>query len=173
MKLNRKNKLLLLGFILALFLCYNLAIKKTIYYYSQYNSQKELIDNANNNPKVLSNLLTREKQLNQWLSKNDNFSNSFQNELLKHLNSYCSSHNLKITDFKEPHKIVENKTEINSYNFSVEGNFNTVLGLINKIENNTGLGFIKHLSTEKKLNYKTNTEYIVTTIIIQKNVSVK
>lgn len=173
MKLNRKNKLLLLCFVLALFLCYNLAIKKTIDYYNQYSSQKELIDNTNNSPKIMANLLAREKQINQWLSKNDNLSNSFQNELLKQLNSYCSSHNLKITDFKEPHIITEKETAINSYQFSVEGSFNSVLGLINAIENNPILGYIKHLSTEKRMNYKTNTEYIVTTVIIQKKVGIK
>lgn len=172
MKLNRKNKLLLLGFILTLFLCYNLAIKKTIYYYQQFNSQEEQIHSLNNSPNVLAHLKAKEKQMDQWLTKNDNFSKSFQNELLKHLNDYCSSHNLKIIDFKEPHKIIENKTELNSYSFAVEGNFNSVLGLINKVENNPGLGFIKHLATEKKINYKTNSEYVVTTVIIQKNVSV-
>lgn len=173
MKLNKKNKLLLLGFIITLFLCYKMAIKKTIEYYSEYKSQKELIDNINNSPKVLSNLLAKEKQINQWLQENDNLSYSFQNELLKHLNFYCSSHNLRVVDFKEPHKITEKETETSSYIFSVEGNFNTVLGLINKIENNSGIGFIKHIATEKRMNYKTNTEYIVTTIIIEKKVGAK
>jgi|LakMenE18May11ns_1017448.scaffolds.fasta_scaffold9952541_4 hypothetical protein len=169
MKLNRKNKLLIGCFFLVLFLCYNLAIKKTIYYYSQYNSQKELLNNINNSPRVLANLLARDKQINQWLSKNDIMSSSFQSELLKQLNEYCSSHNLKITDFKEPHVIIEKQTEISSYFFSVEGNFNYTLGLINKIENNPNLGLIKHLTTEKKMNYKTNEEFIVTNVIIQKS----
>ena len=168
MKLNRKNKLLLGCFILVLVLCYKLAIKNTLDYYSEYKSQKELINNINNSPKVLVNLLSREKQINNWLSKNDNTNTSFQSELLKKLNIYCSSNNLKITDFKEPHKAIENHTEINSYIFSLEGNFNSTLGLINKIENNSNLGLIKHLSSEKKMNYKTNTEYITTDIIIQK-----
>ena len=173
MKLNRKNKLLLLGLILTLYFCYSFAIEKTLDYYRKYKNQKELIDNTNNKPKLLANLLLKEKEIDQWLSKNDYMSTSFQNELLKHLNNYGSIHNLKIVDFKEPHKIIENNTEINSYSFSVDGSFNNVLGLINTIENNPSLGFIKHMSAEKKINYKTNGEYIITTVIIQKNVELK
>lgn len=169
MKLNRKNKLLIASFILVLFLSYKLAIKNTVDYYNQYNIQKELLNNSNNSPKILSTLLAREKQLNQWLSKNDIKSSSYQSELLKLLNNYCSSNSLKITDFKEPHIITEKQTEISSYVFSVEGNFNTTLGLINKIENNANLGLIKHFTTEKKMNYKTNEEFVVTNIIIQKS----
>ncbi len=173
MKLNRKNKLLIISFILLLFLGYKLAIKNTIDYYNQYCSQKELLNNSNNSPKILSALLTRERQLNQWLSKNDIKSSSYQSELLKLLNSYCASNNLKITDFKEPHIIIEKQTEISSYVFSIEGNFNTTLGLINKIENNANLGIIKHFTTEKKMNYKTNKEFIITNIIIQKSNLIK
>lgn len=173
MKLNRKNKLLILGLILSLYLCYSLAIDKTIEYYKQYKDQKELISTTNNNPKLLFNLLLKEKQIDQWLSKNDYVSTAYQNELLKELNAYCSLHNLKIVDFKEPHKVIEKKSEINNYSFSVEGSFNTVLGLINKIENNPGLGFIKHLSTEKIMNYKSNEEYILTSLILQKRQDIK
>lgn len=173
MKLNRKNKLLVLGIVLTLYLCYSLAIKKTINYYNEYKTQKELIVNLNNNPKLLNSLIVREKQIDKWLIKNDYASDSFQNELLKQLNNYSSNHNLKIVDFKEPHQLTENETQINSYSFSVEGSFIKVLGLINSIENNSNLGFIKHFSTTKKMNFKTNEEYIITNIIVQKNNSNK
>lgn len=173
MKLNRKNKLLVLGIVLTLYLSYSLAIKKTINYYNEYKTQQELIGNLNNNPKLLSDLISKEKQIDEWLKKNDHTSDSFQNELLKRLNNYCSNNNLKIVDFKEPHQIIENETQINSYSFSVEGSFIKVLGLINTLENSTSLGFIKHISTTKKMNFKTNEEYIITNVIIQKNNSNK
>ena len=54
MKLNRKNKVLILGIVLSLYLSYSLAIKKTIVYYKEYKSNNELISNLNNNPKLLS-----------------------------------------------------------------------------------------------------------------------
>lgn len=168
MKLNRKNKLLIAAFLVSLFLCYQLAIKNTLKYYNQYESQKEVLASAHNYPKMLADLTKREKGINNWLSKNDNLSNYFQNELLKQLNLYCASNNLKIVDFKEPHQSVKDQLETNSYTFSVEGPFNTTLKLLNTLENNHNLGFIKHLATEKKVNFKTNEEYLVTTIIIQK-----
>src|SRR5574343_220672 len=123
MKLNRRNKVLILGIVLSLYLSYSLAIKKTIAYYKEYKSKNELISNLNNNPKLLSNLIANEKQIDLWLSKNDHPSDSFQNELLKQLNNYCSKNNLKIVDFKEPHQIQESETNINSYSFSIDGSF--------------------------------------------------
>lgn len=169
MKLNRKNKLLVLGIALSIYLSYSLAIKKTINYYNEFKTQQELMQNLNNNPRLLSDLIVREKQIDEWLIKNDHASDSFQNELLKRLNSYCSNNNLKIVDFKEPHQIIENETQINSYGFSVEGSFIKVLGLTYNIEKSSNLGFIKHISTTKKMNFKNNEEYIITNIIVQKN----
>ena len=173
MKLNRKNKILIIGIVLTLYISYSLAIKKTITYYKEYKTNQELIGNLNNNPKLLSSLIFREKQIDQWLSKNDHTTDSFQNELLKELNKYCSKNNLKIVDFREPHQIQESETNINSYSLSIEGSFIKILGLISSIENTSGLGLIKHISTVKKMNYKTNDEYITTYIIIQKNNTIK
>jgi hypothetical protein len=167
MKLNKKNKILVFSFIVVLYLCYYFAIVKTIHYYREYLSIKETINLFDSNPNLLNQLLQKEKQLSNYLSKY-NLSESYQNDLLKQLNLYSIQYNQKIIDFKEPHNFQDKETTISSYSFSLQGSFNGALMLINKIENNPALGNVKHISFVKKRNYKSNTDELFTEVILQK-----
>lgn len=170
MRLNRKNKLLLLGFLSCLIICYVFAISNTIAYYKEYRSNKELLKDDDSNPKLVRQLQRKEKQLDSLLSKYDiTTSESFQNDLLKQLNSYGDIYHLKITDFKEPHIFSEKEFVATSYIFSLEGSFNGCLALISEIENNPTLGSIKHLNFTKKRNYKNNVDQLFVEVIINKN----
>lgn len=174
MKFNRKNKILVLGLLSGLYICYAFAISNTIEYYKQYKSQKELIENSYNNPAVVKQLIQKEKDLNNVLNRYTTKTGAaFQNELLKKLTNLSNKDNLKIIDFKEPHLFVDKNTRTTSYIFSLEGSFNGMLLLINSIENNPILGSVRHMTFIKKRNYKTNTDYLTSEIILQKNESLK
>jgi hypothetical protein len=168
MRLNKKNKILVLGFLLALYICYSFAISNTITAYKEYHSKNELIIDNNDSPKLAHQLRLKEKQLDLVLSQyNITATESFQNDLLKQLNTYSENYHLKIIDFKEPHIITEKGFITTSYIFSLEGSFNGCISLINKIENNPILGSIKHLNFTKQRDYKTNIDYLVVEVIIQ------
>lgn len=170
MRLNRKNKLLLLGFVSALYICYSFAISNTIDCYKEYHLKSEKITENNSAPKLAFQLRQKEKQLDVLLSRyNINASESFQSDLLKQLTAYSDFYNLKIIDFKEPHIIAEKGFTTTSYIFSLEGSFNDCLALLNKMENNPTLGSIKHLNFMKKRNYKTNVDQLFVEVIMQKN----
>lgn len=170
MKLNKKNKLLLVGFFLTLCICYSFAISNTITYYKEYKVKEEQLRNTIETPKLISQLVQKEKQLDYFLSQYEiTAPESFQNDLLKQLNIYSTDYNLKIIDFKEPHTITEKGFIITSYIFSLEGAFNGCLALLNKIENNSSLGNIKHLNFTKKKNYKTNVDELSVEVIMQRN----
>lgn len=173
MKLNKKNKLLLLGCAIAIYGAYTFAISKTLAYYRQYKLQSEQVGTTTYNPQLLAGLVIKEKQIDEWLKTNNPSASSYQNELLKQLHIYCEKFNLKIVDFKEPHQFQDKASVTLNYIFSLEGSFNGVLKTIHKIENNPALGTIKHIAVVKKLNYKTNSNYIVTDIIITRNEDLK
>jgi len=174
MKLNQKNKVLIFGFALALYLCYAFAFSNTLDYYNKYSTQKELIASNINDPAVLQQLIAKEQQFDKILSQYTiTASVSFQNELLKKLTQASNKYELKIIDFKEPHLFIEKDIKTYSYIFALEGSFNGMLLLLNNIENNTSLGYIKHITFTKKRNYKTNADYLVAEVILQKNESVK
>lgn len=169
MKLNLKNKLLLLGFLIALYICYSFAISNTITYYKEFKTKEEQIAIDRNLPNIVAKLTQKDRGLDQILAQYDTtVSESFQNDLLKQLSGFSSHYQLKITDFQEPHTFTQKGLNVTSYVFSLEGSFNGTLALINKIENNPSLGAIKHLSFEKKKNYKTNTDQLFVQVIMQK-----
>jgi len=170
MKLNKKNKLLILGFLLVLYVCYSFAISNTIEYYKEYKSKQQLLSNDSNLPGLVNQLIRKEKQLDQALLQTERSSSgSFQNDLLKQLTIYGESYNLKIVDFQEPHNASKKGVIISSYIFSLEGSFNGCLAVLNKVENNPALGTIKHLNFIKKKNFKTNTDQLFVEVIMQKN----
>lgn len=170
MTLNKKNKLLLVGFVIVLYICYSFAISNTVNYYKEYQTKQQEIAADSNMPKLVGQLIQKEKQLEQILSQYDvDVSDSFQNDLLKQLTSYSDSYKLKIVDFQEPHTISQKGFTTTSYIFSLEGSFNGCLAVLNKVENNPALGNIKHLNFIKKRNYKTNTDQLFVEVIMQKN----
>ncbi|MBC7410086.1 MAG: general secretion pathway protein [Arcicella sp.] len=167
MILDKKNKLLIFGFAIALYISYAFAISKTISYYKEYQSKKELISSEASSPQLLFELKQKEKQLDLLLSQYKiTNSESFQNDLLKQLNTYSNTYHLKIVDFKEPHIIVNDGTTTTSYIFSLEGSFNGCLALIDKIENNGALGSIKHIDFIKKRDYKSNKDFLVVEVVL-------
>lgn len=174
MKLNKKNKLLIAGFIFTLLICYRFAISNTISLYREYTTKNEIMTRESVTPETANLLLQKEKQLDAMLSRYSVISTaSFQNDFLEKLSDYCTTYNLKITDFKEPHNSIVNELETNSYQFTLKGSFNGSLSVINKIENTPSLGIIKHLNFTKNRDYKTNTDDLTVEIILQKNTSSK
>lgn len=172
MKLNNKNKLLVIGFILGVYVCYVLAISNTIAYYNEYATKKEIIASNNYSPELANQLLAKEKQLDKLLQKYKIASSeSIQNILLKQLNGYANAYNLKVIDFQEPHIFIENNETTSSYIFSLKGSYNGCLAAINKLEISNNLGFIKHLNFNKKLNYKSNSNELIVEVILQRKSS--
>ena len=89
MTLNRKNKLLLLGFIFALYICYAFAISNTLDIYKEFQAKNDVLIHNNSTPKLANQLHQKEKQLDKLLAKHHvKTSESYQNDLLKQLNFY-------------------------------------------------------------------------------------
>jgi hypothetical protein len=169
MKFNRKNKFLLLGFIMALYICYAFAISNTLDIYKEFQTKNDILIHNNGTPELANQLLQKEIQLDKLLAKHlVKTSESYQNDLLKQLN-YSAKYNLKVIDFKEPHTMVEKNTTISSYIFSLQGSFSGSIALLNKLENNPALGIIKHINFNKKRNYKSNIDELFVEVILQKS----
>jgi hypothetical protein len=170
MKLNRKNIILIIFALLSLVIVYKLAISKTLHYYKSYSDINVKLLDIKNSGNQENILLSKNKNLDKILTKlnyNNNGDNQ-QNNLLKLINQKASQNNLKIVAFEEPQIFIEDKTKIIRYHFSVEGNFNKTLLLLNHLENNPFIGTIKHFSTLKKKNFKTNSNIITTYIVVEK-----
>ncbi|WP_034045103.1 hypothetical protein [Wocania ichthyoenteri] len=162
-----KNILLVAGFIIILTLCYQLAISKTIALKKDYNSLIQEEELFKNTPKQLSLLMQKQKYYNSLLSKYQIKGGSIQNNLLKTVNTYADSNKLRVVSFLEPHISISHDLTIKTYQFTIEGNYNSILKLIHLLEQQTKFGEIINLHFEKKKNFKTNTYYLQAYILLK------
>ncbi len=164
---KNKNRLLLLGFLLALLACYHLAFSKTIEVKKQLNSLTKQSVNFKNITKLSTNLYHREKYVDSVLKKN-NFKNlSIQNNLLEFLNQQSQENKFLITDFIEPHDFIKDNATITSYQFTIKGDFNSLLGVVYSLEQNYNFGKITHINFEKKRDYRKRKDELLCFVVLE------
>jgi hypothetical protein len=166
--MNLRNKLLWLGYFIAICFCYTFTIKKTLASYVEYKARIQGAIDSREASATLFRLDQKEKNLNLIArSYNIAASGTFQNDLLKKLNSECHRNGLRIIDFKEPHINKDEDLITTSYIFTLEGSFNGTILVIRSLEKNPSLGKINHVDFHKKKDFKTNSLKLETQIILQ------
>ena len=162
-----KNILLVLGFLLTLIICYQLAIVKTIELNTEYKGLKHQESFFKNTPKQVSILKQKERYYDSLLTKLQLNGSSIQNNLLKTINRYAELNNLKLISFLEPHTILKNDLTIKTYNFTLEGNYNNIINLIYQLEQKTKFGEVINLHFEKKKNFRTGKHYLQAKVLLK------
>ncbi|WP_046758575.1 hypothetical protein [Kordia jejudonensis] len=162
-----KNRLLVGGFIVLLFICYKFAVANTIALKQEYDKLSTQEALFNNIPKQIAILKKKEQYYDSLLTAYKIGGTSIQNNILNTVTSFSNKHNLKITSFSEPHTILEKSLRTNTYTFTVQGHFNSILQLIYTLEQKTKYGEVISVSYEKKKNYRTGTSYLQATILLQ------
>ncbi|WP_117885593.1 hypothetical protein [Aureibaculum luteum] len=169
MNLKKKNILLLIGFLLMLWVAYQFSFSKTLTLKKQYQTLKieqELLSNV-------SGKLLSLKQVNIYYdsilkSKKISTENSFQNNLLQRISVFSDSTNISIVNFNTPHIFEVDNAIINTYSFTLKGDFSSITRLVFELEQEYKLGKIISVHFEKKKNYRRNSNYLEGTILLQK-----
>lgn len=162
-----KNIFVIGGFVLALILCYQLAISKTVALRKEYRDLKQQEILFEGTPKQVSLLKQKEIYYDSLLSRYQLHGSSVQNNLLKTINTFADSTNLKVVSFLEPHIMHSNDLNISTYQFTLEGDFNAILKLIHQLEQGTKFGEIINLHFEKKTNFRTGTFYLKAHVLLK------
>ena len=150
-----KNISSIIGFILAMVICYKLGFSKTMALKKQYTELKIQEALFENTPKQLSLLKQKQVYYDSILLKYQLDGNSIQNSLLKTINTFSTDNHLKVSGFLEPHLSSSNGVPVKTYRFSLIGEYNAIIKLIHKLEQQTKFGEIINVHFEKKKNYKT------------------
>jgi hypothetical protein len=162
-----KNIGLILGFVIVLILSYQLAISKTIDLKKEYNELKHQETLFKNTPKQLSLLRQKEKYYDSLLTKYQLNGSSLHNNLLKTINSFAQTNNLKVSGFLEPHVLNQNDLTIKTYQFTLQGDFNAILKLTHILEQQTKFGEIINLHFEKKKNFRTGKYFLQAFVLLK------
>ena len=164
---KNKNIVLIAGFLLLLILSYKLAISRTFAVKAEYKTLKKEEALMQDIPRQLATLNRKQHYYEGMLSKYQLSGSSIQNNLLKTINSYSKDHHLKVVQFLEPHVIKGNDLTVKTYQFTLEGDYNNMLGLIHKLEQDTRFGEIINLHFEKKINYRTGRPYLQAHVLLK------
>jgi len=167
MRLDKRNKMLIGGFVLGLLLCHQLAVKKTLELRAQYLKGTEQHERAVEIKGKLAELRKKEQQLDARFKAMDLGSANVQNELLRFLNEQGEKHSVKIIDFKAPHVAVEGSTTIKTYRFVLEGYFTDILRVAYGLETKRNFGGIAHMAFEKQLDPRKRKTHLQATLHLQ------
>ncbi|MCR8667498.1 hypothetical protein NO995_07390 [Aestuariibaculum sp. M13] len=165
--MKTKSIWLIVGFILTLVLAYKLAISKTIAIRQEFNSLKNTSVLLEDTPRQMQILKQKQVYFDSILSKYRLNKGSIQNNLLQTINTYADSTDLKVINFIEPHTVPSNDLIINTYQFTLEGSYNSIIKLIYILEQETKFGEIINLHFEKKTNFKTSKQYLQAQILLK------
>ncbi|WP_418639259.1 hypothetical protein [Winogradskyella sp.] len=162
-----KNILLIIVFFLVLIIAYKYAISNTLQLKSEYKTLKQDAVVFNNMPLQLSALKQREKYYDSLLTKYQMGESSMQNSMLKTINTYAEANKLKVIGFIEPHKIQQNDLIVNTYQFTLEGDYNAIITLIHQIEQKTKFGEVINLFFKKQKNYRNGKYYLQASVLLK------
>jgi hypothetical protein len=161
---KNKNMLLLLLFLLALLLCYKLAIFNTLAFRKEYLSLKKEEQLFKNIPQQLALLTKKEMYLDSVLKKWDMNNSTMENNLLRVVNKQAAQNNIKVIDFNAPHISSES---VLTYIFTLEGSYVSLVKIIHDLENKRNFGSISHLSLEKKRHYRSKKNYLQALVFLE------
>jgi len=170
--MNQKNKniLLVFGLVLLVLIAYFFSFSKTIDLNNQLlilEKKKQLYESA---PRQLSLLSNKEKNLDQFLQKNNLTGLSLQNNLLEVLNKESVTNDIKIISFNEPHEYKEasKKSTVTTYKFELSGSYNSLIKVLHKLEQEYSFGNITHFEFRTKKNYRTRKSELLCTVLLQR-----
>tara|TARA_R110002124_G_scaffold17532_3_gene73533 strand:+ start:419146 stop:419664 length:519 start_codon:yes stop_codon:yes gene_type:complete len=171
MKLQTKNRALILGFMLILLIAYHFAISKTFETRSELKTIETQTLGYGDLSVMNGKLKLKEVQMDSILSKNNLNNTSIQNNLLEVLNTKASDETFKISEFNEPHQVTQDAVTITSYQFTLQGNFEGMQEVVYSLEQEYSFGKITHVSFEKKRDFRKRKDYLKCSVILENLVS--
>lgn len=165
--IKMKNKIIIATFLLSLFLCYKLAILKTINARQQLNILSKESVQISNTSKELYQLKIKESYYDSLLNTYQFKNLSIQNQILNILNEFSSNGSIEIKKFKEPHTIEENELIIKTFDLTIKANYNNIIKLVHHFEQKERFSEIINLNLKKIKNHKTGKYFLQAKILLK------
>lgn len=168
MTLKQKNITLVIGLLLLFWLGYRFSFSKAINTKNKYHQLKQDEVLFKNIPDKIFKLNQENVYLDSLLTKHQISSErSFQNNLLQNISAFSKDNDLQVISFEEPHLFSKEGGILNTYSFSVKGNYTSINKLIYNLEQKNKFGKILSVNFEKNKNFRTNKNYLVCEILLQ------
>jgi hypothetical protein len=165
MNWKQKNKLLLAGGIVLLWIVYSFAISNTLALRRDCLVLKQQLDSASGAPSRLATLKLELQQLETVTNSNDT-STILHERLLGIVADYCQQNNSVLRDFASPVCYRQQEWLIETHPIVVEGTFVNLLKLVHALEQEK-VGKIISVDFHSKRDNKTQALSLTATIYVQ------
>ncbi len=166
---KKKNKFLLYGGLLLLFLLYALFISDTIELHavcSSLTGQVQMAQGAPEKVRIYEGRLTEmEKQLG--MEQVQAKEGEVEQALLSTVANYCQGNGLVLREFPSTEQSAENDFKVQTNVFVVEGGFVKLLKLVYLLEQKQKLGKVSSVDFSSKKDYKTGLFALTAKVYIQ------
>lgn len=164
---KRKNQLLIIVSVLALYLIYAFAIKKTIATYSEYIKAEKQIELAANAPAMAAQLASQLLQMDSKIGKQNIDGQNTEQALLELITNYCQNNHAVLREFPETTIAKQGDLFIETNLFVVEGEFASLINLVYILEQKNKLGKIASVRYQLKKDFKTKEMTLTAAIYLQ------
>jgi hypothetical protein len=160
-----KHYIAYLSMILCIVVLYNKYIKNTLELKEHNELLTEKIENSINFNSEITNLKKQNLLISKILGNNNFTIEDVQYKLLNFMSTNFNE--LKIFQIKNILKTTQQDFTIYTHQFDIEGDFKSILKFIYMFEHKIKFARIVSLKTEKKIDYNTNENQLITSLIIQ------
>ncbi|MDB5274739.1 MAG: hypothetical protein JWO58_3106 [Chitinophagaceae bacterium] len=164
---QQKNKVLTIGYVVFLFLVYQLAISKCWELYSQNATLEEKLVTAKDSYQNKEELEKRQEKLNHHISSFFVDSLKHQEYLLETISTYCHQHQLLIKDIPPVTEYREDDFEVGTHRMVIEGSFIPLLKLVYLLEQKNKSGRVSSVCFSSKYDTKRKKEVLSLILYIQ------
>lgn len=164
---KKKNQLLIIVSVLALYLVYAFAVKKTITTYSEYTKAEEQIGLAANAPVMAAQLENQLFQMDSKIGKQNINGQNTEQALLELITNYCQNNHAVLREFPETTIAKQGDMFIETNLFVVEGEFASLINLVYILEQKNRLGKIASVRYQLKKDFKTKEMTLTAAIYLQ------
>ncbi len=167
MKLDNRNKLLIVGCLVLLFATYKLALSKTVAIREEYGNLKSKSIQAQDIPEQLALLAQKERYYDSIMQQMDIGDTSIQNNLLRTINEQAKIRNVKVMDFNPPHSHTFPDHKLLTHSIVLNGSYTDILQVVYVLERKGSFGDIVHMDFEKKKDHRKRKLFLEATIFVQ------
>ncbi len=164
---QQKNKFLAIGYVVFLFIVYQLAIGKSLELYSQNLLLEEKLATTKQSYASKEELEKKEEKLDHHISSFFVDSLSHQEYLLETISTYCHQHNILIKEIPARTEYREGDFEVGTHRIVFEGDFIPMLKMVYLLEQKSKMGRVSSVLFSLKYDFKRKREVLSLTLYIQ------
>lgn len=163
---KQKNKLLLLGIALMLWLVYAFAISRTLETRSTCILQQSRLDSALGAPERLLQIETELAKFTLVTGEQNDSVRDMHEHLLNFITVYSNEHALQLREFNQPIRYRQLEWMVETHPFTVEGTYLEIVQLLLALER-SGNGRVVSVDLHTRTDNKTKVKSLLATIYIQ------